>query len=265
MAGGRTARYAVGEDCGYGGGADSGIDSGAAGGDATAGQAAGGFGGENHDSARLRAGAIGVVGVGGDCGDPDAAIFAAVEAFGGKAVLTSAAHPTGTDRLAEAARNLPDDVEIIVNVQGDEPLIDPETIDAVAAPLIADAFLVMASAMCPLPEEAWNDPARVKVVCDRNNFALYFSRHPIPYRRTPDAPVKPMLHLGLYAYRRDFLIAFAALPPTPLERTESLEQLRALEHGYRIRMVQTADAPLAIDTPEDLARVRALFERGNNE
>ncbi len=190
---------------------------------------------------------------------PDAAIREAVEAFGGNVIMTSDTHPTGTDRLAEAARSLSEGIEIIVNVQGDEPLIDPATIDAVADPLLSDPAVVMVSAMCPLPEEAWSDPARVKVVCDQNGNALYFSRHPIPFRRSADAPVKPRLHLGLYAYRRSFLLTFAALAPTPLERTESLEQLRVLEHGYRIRMVETADAPLAIDTPEDLARVRLLF------
>ena len=193
---------------------------------------------------------------------PDPEIFAATQRFGGKAIMTSAAHPTGTDRLAEAARTLPDTVEIIVNVQGDEPLIDPDTIDGVVAPLLADASLMMSSASCPLPEESWGDAARVKVVCDRRGNALYFSRSPIPYRREANAPVVPRLHLGLYAYRRDFLLIYAALPPTPLEQTEALEQLRALENGYRIRIVETDHVPTAIDTPDDLARVRALFQHG---
>lgn len=189
---------------------------------------------------------------------PDREIARAVEGFGGKAVLTSPAHRTGTDRVAEAAASLPADISVIVNVQGDEPLLDPATIDAVAAPLLSDPSLVMASLMCPLPEGREADPNVVKVVCTRDGFALYFSRSPLPYRRSNEAPYAPRQHVGLYAYRRDFLALFPTLPPTPLEQAESLEQLRALEHGYRIRMVETVRVPESVDTPEDLERVRAL-------
>jgi 3-deoxy-manno-octulosonate cytidylyltransferase (CMP-KDO synthetase) len=195
---------------------------------------------------------------------PDPEIVMAVEAFGGKVAMTSPDHRTGTDRVAEAARALPDDVAVIVNVQGDEPLLDPATIDAVAAPLLADDSLVMSSLMCPLPEGRETDPNVVKVVCDLNGFALYFSRSPLPYRRNADASYAPRQHVGLYAYRRDFLARLTTLPSTPLEQVESLEQLRVLEHGYRIRLVATDRAPESVDTPDDLERVRGLLAGGNN-
>ncbi|MES2461097.1 MAG: 3-deoxy-manno-octulosonate cytidylyltransferase, partial [Armatimonadota bacterium] len=170
---------------------------------------------------------------------PDQEILQAVAAFGGRAVLTSPDHRTGTDRVAEAAAHLPDEMTVIVNVQGDEPLLDPATIEAVAAPLLADTSLVMVSLMCPLPEGRESDPNAVKVVVDVNGFALYFSRSPLPYRRSIEASYAPRLHVGLYAYRRDFLPIVTRLQPTPLELSESLEQLRVLESGYRIRMVES--------------------------
>ena len=191
---------------------------------------------------------------------PDRAIADAVRAFGGSVLMTHHDHQTGTDRLAEAARQLSPEVTVIVNVQGDEPLIEPATIDAAAEPLLADATLVMSSLCCPLPEGREGDPNVVKVVLTKANFALYFSRSPLPYRRNADAPgYQPLQHIGLYAYRRDFLETFPTLPRTPLEQIESLEQLRALEHGYRIKMVFTDRVPESVDTPEDLERVRALF------
>ncbi|MBC8102310.1 MAG: 3-deoxy-manno-octulosonate cytidylyltransferase [Cytophagales bacterium] len=193
---------------------------------------------------------------------PDDAILEAVEAFGGKAVRTSPDHLTGTDRVAEAAAHLPDAITVIVNVQGDEPLLDPGTIEAVAAPLLADGSLVMASVQCPLPPGRESDPNVVKVVCDVHGFALYFSRSPLPHRRSENAPYAPRQHVGLYAYRRDFLPLLTRLAPTPLEQAESLEQLRVLEHGYRIRMVEAARAPESVDTLDDLLRVRALLEGG---
>ena len=193
---------------------------------------------------------------------PDREIVDAVEAFGGRAVLTSREHRSGTDRVAEAARGLPAEIGVIVNVQGDEPLLDPGMIDAVAAPLLADPSVVMASLMCPLPTGRESDPAVVKVVCDLGGFALYFSRSPLPFRRDAASPYAPRQHVGLYAYRRDFLQRLTELPPTPLEQAESLEQLRVLEHGYRIRMVETDHAPESVDTPEDLERVRAAYARG---
>ena len=190
---------------------------------------------------------------------PDTAILEAVGAFGGSAVLTSPAHRTGTDRVAEAVRGLKPDIDVIVNVQGDEPLLDPATVDAVAGLLLSDPSLVMASLMCPPPARPGQDPNVVKVVTDLQGFALYFSRSPLPYQRGAEAPYTPWQHVGLYAYRRDFLLRLTALPPTPLERAESLEQLRALEHGYRIRMATTSRAPESVDTPEDLDRVRGIL------
>lgn len=182
----------------------------------------------------------------------DPRIAAAVEAFGGVARLTHAGHRTGTDRIAEVARELA--CEFVVNVQGDEPMIEPALITQVLSPLVADASLPMATARCALvdPEEV-SSPHVVKVVVDQRGDALYFSRAAIPFPRSGEAPV--CKHVGLYAYRREFLLMFAALPQTPLERTESLEQLRALEHGYRIRTVDTPFDTIGVDTPEDLVRV----------
>ncbi len=191
---------------------------------------------------------------------PDEAIVRAVEAFGGRAILTSAAHRSGTDRLAEAAQHLglaSDD--IVVNIQGDEPLLEPAAIEAVLTPLLADASLPMSSLMCPCPPEDLDNPGCTKVVCAVNGDALYFSRARLPYPRYPNGPAPVMQHIGLYAYRRHFLATFAALPPTPLEQTESLEQLRALEHGYRIGMARVETAPIGVDTPDDLERVRRLL------
>ena len=189
---------------------------------------------------------------------PDAEIVRAVEGFGGTAILTSPLHRTGGDRVAEAALSLPPHIRIVINVQGDEPLLDPQTIDAACAPLIADENLLMASAMCRLPEGRETDAAVVKVVCDLHNFALYFSRAALPFVRG-NAAVACKQHVGLYAYRRDFLQTLASLPPSPLEQAESLEQLRVLENGYRIRMVEIAGVPESVDTPEDLERVRGLL------
>jgi 3-deoxy-manno-octulosonate cytidylyltransferase (CMP-KDO synthetase) len=189
---------------------------------------------------------------------PDRRILEVVQAFGGRAVMTSDRHRTGTDRLAEAAEGL--DADIIVNIQGDEPLIDPATIERAVQPLLDDPALPMSSLMCPCPEEERDNPATVKVVTSASGDALYFSRFPIPYPRSGESGAPTMQHIGLYAYRRDFLLTFAGLAPTPLEQAESLEQLRALEHGYRIRMVGVERAPLSVDTPEDLARVGAIIE-----
>ncbi|MBC7808013.1 MAG: 3-deoxy-manno-octulosonate cytidylyltransferase [Akkermansiaceae bacterium] len=194
---------------------------------------------------------------------PDNAIREAVIRFGGGAVMTSPEHRSGTDRVAEAAEyldSLPGDFDIIVNVQGDEPLVDPLTIDA-AVNALRDSDAVMASVCCPLPPGREDDPNVVKVVTDRNGYALYFSRSPLPFRRDGSAPYAPRQHVGLYVYRREFLARFPAMAPTPLEQAESLEQLRVLENGYRIRMVEIAHAPESVDTPEDLERVRALFTK----
>jgi 3-deoxy-manno-octulosonate cytidylyltransferase (CMP-KDO synthetase) len=188
---------------------------------------------------------------------PDEAIRDAVTAFGGRAVMTGHQHRSGTDRLAEAAASL--DADVIVNIQGDEPLIEPDAIDASVEPFERGAGAQMASLMCCCPEPELDSPTTVKVVCALDGTALYFSRTRIPFARAPEGAVRVMQHIGLYAYRRDFLLTFAGLEPSPLERTELLEQLRVLEHGYRIHMVEIARAPLSVDTAEDLERVRRII------
>lgn len=184
----------------------------------------------------------------------DTRIVAAVESFGGIACLTRADHATGTDRLAELVAELP--CAIVVNVQGDEPLLDPAALDLLVAPLLDDPGTRMTTLCRPLAAD--EDPASphlVKVVRDRSGRALYFSRAPIPFRRDADG-ASTVIHIGLYAYRRETLLALAALPPTPLERSESLEQLRALEHGIPIRVLETSYVSIAVDTPADLERAR---------
>lgn len=201
----------------------------------------------------------------------DERIAVAVRRFGGEVALTSSAHATGTDRLAEAARSI--DADIVVNVQGDEALLDPAGIDAAVRPLLADPQLPMATLSLPLTDlEEMLSPSVVKVVCNAAGDALYFSRSPIPHvraggdlREAAAAALARRLarrHVGLYAFRREALLRFAALPPAPLEQAEGLEQLRALHHGMRIRVVETEGAAsVAVDTTEDLERVRALLAR----
>jgi 3-deoxy-manno-octulosonate cytidylyltransferase (CMP-KDO synthetase) len=187
----------------------------------------------------------------------DQRILDVVTSFGGAAVMTSAQHRTGTDRVAEVAAAL--DCDVVVNVQGDEPLIPPAMIEQVIAPL-RDATVVMATLRRRIErDEDRTSPHVVKVIVDRDDNALYFSRTPLPFSR--DGRGATYKHVGLYAYRRRFLLAFAALPQTPLEIAESLEQLRALEHGFRIRTPETVDDSLGIDTPEDLERARRLLEQ----
>ncbi|NMG14631.1 3-deoxy-manno-octulosonate cytidylyltransferase [Aromatoleum bremense] len=200
------------------------------------------------------------------------AVFDAVRAAGGDALMTREDHPSGTDRLAEVVDALgwkADD--IVVNVQGDEPLIEPKLIAAVAQALADDPVAAIATAAHPLhaAAELFN-PNIVKVVCDARDHALYFSRAPIPWARDAFATDRdgipaglPVLrHVGLYAYRVAFLRCYASLAPSPLEHWEALEQLRALWHGHRIRVMPVAVAPAAgVDTPEDLERVRAAFDR----
>ena len=201
----------------------------------------------------------------------DERIARVVRGFGGEAVMTSPEHPTGTDRIAEAARGIAADV--VVNVQGDEPMVDPAGIDAAARALLDDPSLPMATLSVPLRTvEEMLAPSVVKVVADADGNALYFSRSPIPHvrggaggdlRAAAEAAVARGLarkHVGLYAYRRDALLRFASLPPSPLEEAEGLEQLRALHHGMRIRVVPVdGESGVAVDTPDDLERVRALL------
>ncbi len=190
-------------------------------------------------------------------------IAAAVEAFGGEAMMTLATHPTGTDRIAEVAARYTE-ADVIVNVQGDEPLIDPALIDRLAAQMAAREDIAMATVAAPLAEADYDNRNAVKVICNLKGDAMYFSRSLIPYPRHAFT-VSPQKHVGIYAYRREFLLQFAGLTPTPAERTESLEQLRALEHGYRIGVITTDRELIGVDTLEELLRVRALFEGGHHE
>jgi 3-deoxy-manno-octulosonate cytidylyltransferase (CMP-KDO synthetase) len=193
----------------------------------------------------------------------DERVARAVARFGGLSRMTRPHHRTGMDRIAEVARDLHS--SIVVNVQGDEPLVDPSAISLMIDALQGDPDLPMATLRTPIRrEEDYASSHVVKVVVDGNDDALYFSRAPIPFRR--DLPTQMDLppqggsyaykHLGLYAYRREFLLRLAALPQTALEQAESLEQLRALEHGHRIRAVETQHDSIGVDTPEDLERVR---------
>lgn len=185
----------------------------------------------------------------------------AVESFGGKVMMTSPDHPSGTDRLAEVVLSYPD-VDVIVNVQGDEPMLPPEVIDRLAE-AFADENLQMATLKTAMREEEYDNPAAVKVVTDLNGYALYFSRSLLPYPRKKPEDFKVFKHVGVYAYRRSFLLKYAALTPTPLERAESLEQLRALENGYKIKVLESDFQGIGVDTPEDLAAVNELFAKMN--
>ena len=188
----------------------------------------------------------------------DERIAAAAAALGAPVALTSPDHPTGTDRLAEAAAWLSD--AIVVNVQGDEPLIEGFVIDAAVDTLEADAETPMATVVHPLEADALDDPNRVKVVLDRRGRALYFSRAPIPYRRADGPAPRWLQHVGLYAYRRPFLERFLALAPGEAERAEGLEQLRALEHGFAIRCaVIEGWRSVPVDVPADVAKVEAVL------
>jgi 3-deoxy-manno-octulosonate cytidylyltransferase (CMP-KDO synthetase) len=197
-----------------------------------------------------RAGRIGTVVVATD----DPRIQAAVEAFGGRALLTRPDHPCGTDRAAEAARGFPD-AGIILNLQGDEPDLDPAWLDRLVETIEAGPQVEMATLAGPLDAGGAADPNRVKVVLDPRGDALYFSRAPIPWARDGEAQraAPLLLHHGVYAFRANALQEYARLPQTPLERTERLEQLRWLEHGRRIRVLVTGARPLGVNTPEDYA------------
>ncbi len=198
----------------------------------------------------------------------DQRIFETVKAFGGKAMMTSPDHPTGTDRVAEAARKTRAD--LIVNVQGDEPLIKGSIIDKAIRPLLKDEGLHMSTLMTKVREvKDWLNPNQGKVVVDQKGFALYFSRSPIPFPR--DMNMEQILQdssekrwffskrvfktIGLYVYRRNFLFRLAKMKPTPLEKIEKLEQLRVLENGYKIKVVPVDYEPLSVDTPADLEKV----------
>jgi len=194
----------------------------------------------------------------------DERIARVVEGFGGRAIMTSRDHRSGTDRLAEAVQSL--DAHIVVNIQGDQPFIDPVMIEEVVRPLVEDQGLNMTTVMHPIasPDDMYN-PDVVKAVVDNAGFALYFSRSLIPYPTTAE-PHQVYEHVGLYAYRREFLLEFAGMPPTPLEKVEALEQLRVLEHGHKIRAVATACSDnefsgFSVDTADDLARAELMLKK----
>jgi 3-deoxy-manno-octulosonate cytidylyltransferase (CMP-KDO synthetase) len=200
----------------------------------------------------------------------DERILQTVADFGGEAVMTSKEHATGTDRIAEVARTVKCD--IVVNVQGDEPLIRPEMIDEAIRPLVDDPSIPLGTLARAIEDPAEvEDPNVVKVVCDTAGFALYFSRAPIPWDRDRWKDLASIRgagacckHIGLYVYRREFLLAFAAMPQTPLEQLEKLEQLRALEGGHRIKVVMTRHESFGVDIPGDLSKIlQRLDESGS--
>lgn len=188
------------------------------------------------------------------------AIADCVRDFGGVVEMTRNDHQTGTDRVAEVARRHPD-MRVIANVQGDQPFVTPEMLTQLVTPYLQGEAPDMTTLACPLESNLdYTDPNTVKVLCDRHNRALYFSRSPIPYyRHFGKAPV--FHHLGLYAFRRDFLYTYAQLTPTPLEYCEGLEQLRVLEHGYEIAVCQTQKAVLEINTPSDLLQAQSAIAK----
>jgi 3-deoxy-manno-octulosonate cytidylyltransferase (CMP-KDO synthetase) len=198
----------------------------------------------------------------------DPRISAAVESFGGRVELTRRDHPSGADRVAEVAGRL--DAELIVNLQGDEPLIDPASLDLLVELLEGDPGADMATLAVPLRSaEAWADPNCVKVVTDAAGRALYFSRSPIPFVRDgqPNFDARPPLflqHLGLYAYRRDFLLRLASLPPGPLEQLEKLEQLRVLALGHAVIVGVVEHAGRGVDTYDDYRRFVAAYRQGRS-
>jgi 3-deoxy-manno-octulosonate cytidylyltransferase (CMP-KDO synthetase) len=193
----------------------------------------------------------------------DERIRAAVQAFGGEAVMTRADHRTGTDRIAEVA--VAAHADIFINVQGDEPLISPDAVDELASAIAEDETVQLATLAVPLqnPKDIM-DPNIVKVVLDFNGDALYFSRAPIPWVRDTANAVhaRHLKHLGLYAYRREALLDYRTLPPGDLERVEQLEQLRWMENGYKMRVAETEHDSVSVDVPEDVARVEKLINAG---
>jgi 3-deoxy-manno-octulosonate cytidylyltransferase (CMP-KDO synthetase) len=196
----------------------------------------------------------------------DERIKEAVEKFGGEAVMTRADHRTGTDRVAEVAAHIP--AEIYINVQGDEPLIDSETIDAVAEVMLEDETIQLATPCSAIAQKAdIMDPNVVKVVRDFDGNGLYFSRAPIPWVRDTGVKVavRHWKHIGIYGYRRDTLLEFPTLPPGDLERIEQLEQLRWLENGFRMQVVETEYDPISVDVPGDIERVEKILREQKME
>ena len=193
----------------------------------------------------------------------DERIAECVRSFGGEVVMTRSDHVSGTDRLAEAATILDiSEHDVVVNIQGDQPLFPVQVVEQVAMPLLEDPSLPMATLIYKIVrKEEIDDPNHVKTVFDRNGNALYFSRSSIPFQRNPDEKIAPTYykHLGFYGYRKGFLLTFVGLPEGEWERFEKLEQLRALEYGYTIKVVLTEHDSIEVDTPEDLRRVEEML------
>jgi 3-deoxy-manno-octulosonate cytidylyltransferase (CMP-KDO synthetase) len=193
----------------------------------------------------------------------DERVAQAAKEFGAKAVMTSKDHPSGTDRISEVVN--PIDAKIVINIQADEPLIHPTMIDGIARALLDDKSITMATVMKRIEDaHLKNDPNVVKVVVDRNNFALYFSRSAIPHHSANSEVKSPVYykHIGLYGYTKDFLFIYKNLPPSVLEKTERLEQLRVLEEGFRIKVIETKYDTISVDTAEDLEKVKAYLAKG---
>lgn len=198
----------------------------------------------------------------------DERISAAVTKFGGNVIMTSSEHRSGTDRIAEAVSAVDgvEDSDLIVNIQGDQPIFEPSQIDEVAGPLLMDRSIDMCTLIYRIKrEEEITHPNAVKVVFDRDNFALYFSRATIPYVRGSNTNISYYKHHGIYAYRKSFLVTFTGLEEGYLEKLEALEQLRAIEHGYRIKVVETAYDSVEVDTLEELERVRKIVAGGQTK
>ena len=192
---------------------------------------------------------------------PDAEIMEAAEAFGGNAIMTSIHHQRASDRVAEAIRNI--EADVVINLQGDEPMIRPEMLELAALPLLEDPTIPVSNLAAPITsEEEWQDPNTIKMVRDPQGFALYLSREPIPTNRIlgwGDIPV--IKQVNVVPFQRDFLLKYNSLPPTPLEIAESIDMLRVLEHGYKLKLIDCDVDTHAVDTPQDLALVEKLMEQ----
>lgn len=195
----------------------------------------------------------------------DQRVLECVEGFGGPAVMTKPIHQSGTDRIAEAVELI--EADIVVNIQGDQPLLDPIMIDEAVQPLFNDSTILMSTLKVKINKEDYLDPSVVKVVADENDFALYFSRSLIPYSRD-NIDVNIYEHVGLYAYRKEFLLKISKLPQSYLEKIEMLEQLRVMEKGYKIKVIETASEHamgVSVDTPEDLAKVERIIKEMSSD
>lgn len=193
----------------------------------------------------------------------DQKIEEAGKEFGAEVVMTSTGHASGTDRIAETVVNI--DTDIVINIQADEPLIHFSIIDSLAQTMIDDPELMMATVKTKITDpQDIKDPGIVKVICDKDDFAIYFSRSPVPYLRDKGSTYPYNKHLGIYAYRKDFLYTFKNLPPSKLEEAEKLEQLRALEAGFKIKVIETAFGSWGVDTEEDFEKIKKIIEERKN-